>query len=138
MNTTIPWVAVVDDDDPVRQAIVRLLDLAGIGTRGFAGGAEFLDFLSVSKPACVVLDVHMPDMSGFEVQTRLTQDSPHTQIIFITGNDSLDTHRCAMLARPIAYLKKPMSAKFLIDAIKLALIEVTRQDVSLAHRQTPT
>lgn len=137
MNTLIPWVAIVDDDDPVRQAIVRLLNLSGFEARGFSCGAAFLDFLPTGKPACAVLDINMPDMDGFEVRTRLAQDSPHTQVIFITGYDSPDTRRRVMLASRIAYLQKPVSAKSLLGAIKLAF-ETTRRDVSSAPRRTPT
>ena len=64
MNTITPWVAVVDDEEPVCRSLLRLLRSAGIKARGFYSGVEFLDSLALSKPICVILDVNMPLIYG--------------------------------------------------------------------------
>ena len=104
----------------MRRALLRLMRLAGIKAKAFATGAEFLDFILTCRPYCVVLDLHMPGMTGFDVQARLAQDAPEILVIIITGQDSFDTHARAMLTGPIAYLPKPMNDQLLLDAIALA------------------
>ena len=64
-------VAVVDDEECIRKALHRLMISAGLAVKTFASGAEFLDSLKRQRPSCVVLDLHMPGVSGFEVQSRL-------------------------------------------------------------------
>jgi FixJ family two-component response regulator len=63
-------IAVVDDEDSVRNAVVRLLRTAGFTARGFATGDEFLKSWHLDPPDCLLLDLQMPDMSGTEVQQR--------------------------------------------------------------------
>jgi FixJ family two-component response regulator len=115
------WIAVIDDDPSVRQALLRLLRSADIKGRAFASGAAFLGFAATSQPGCVVLDLHMPDISGFELQAWLAWHSPDMPIIIMTGQDNLETARRVMLHRPIAYLRKPMNDQLLIDAVKQGL-----------------
>ena len=67
----------MDDEEPVRRALKRLLVSSGITVEAFASGAEFLDSLATRRPDCLVLDLHMPGLSGFDVQARLAQsDDP--------------------------------------------------------------
>jgi len=69
----VPLLAVVDDDADVRVALTRLVSSAGFAVETFASGAEFLHSLEDHEPDCVVLDVHMPEMSGFEIQGALAR-----------------------------------------------------------------
>lgn len=115
-----PWIAVIDDEQAVRRALLRLMRSIGIEAQAFACGAEFLASLQVRKPFCVVLDLHMPHMSGFEVQARLLQEAPDIQVIVVTGQHSCEVRTRAMLTKPIAYLLKPMNDQALLDAIALA------------------
>lgn len=115
------WVAVIDDEESVRRAVTRLLRMDGLAVRDFATGAAFLTALQGSRPACVILDLHMPDLSGFDVQARLAQDAPGIPVIIITGLDSPETRRRAMAAEPSAYLLKPMHAGALLDAVRHSL-----------------
>ncbi|HSP94149.1 MAG TPA: response regulator, partial [Thermoanaerobaculia bacterium] len=66
-------VAIVDDEESVRRAIGRLMRSAGIDVETFPSGAEFLQSLETHSPDCVVLDLHMPGLNGFEVQARLKE-----------------------------------------------------------------
>lgn len=115
------WVAVVDDEASVRRAVTRLLRMDGMAARDFASGAAFLAALRGSHPACVILDLHMPDINGFEVQARLAQEAPGIPVIVVTGQDSPETRRRAMLIQPAAYLLKPMHATTLLDAVRHSL-----------------
>lgn len=121
MDTTATWIAVVDDEESVRRAVSRLLRMNGLAARDFATGAAFLTALQGSLPACLILDLHMPDINGFDVQARLAQVAPGIPMIVVTGHDSPETRRRAMQARPVAYLLKPMRAETLLDAVRQAL-----------------
>jgi FixJ family two-component response regulator len=121
MDNMANWVAVVDDEESVRRAVLRLLRMNGLAARDFATGAAFLAALQGSRPACVILDLHMPDANGFDVQKRLAQEGAGIPVIVVTGQDSPETRRRAMQAQPIAYLLKPMHAELLLEAVRQAL-----------------
>ena len=119
MSKTRPLVAIVDDEEPIRKALTRLLRSGGLDVESFASGSEFLESLSVQRPDCVVLDLHMPVVNGFEVQARLVEFG--VPVVIITGHDSDETRARALAGRPAAYLRKPVNDQVLLDAIELAL-----------------
>jgi FixJ family two-component response regulator len=114
-------VAVVDDEECIRKALGRLLRSAGVEVAVFASGVEFLESFSTRRPDCVVLDLHMPIMDGFEVQARLAKDDQPVPVIIITGYDSNEARSRALAGRPTAYLRKPVNDQTLLDAIELVL-----------------
>jgi FixJ family two-component response regulator len=116
-----PFIAVVDDEEPIRKAMRRLLSSAGMDVETFPSGAEFLASLSGRNPDCVVLDLHMPIMNGFEVQARLKSLGGQVPVVIITGHDSAETREQAMNGNPVAYLSKPVNDQTLLDAIDVAL-----------------
>jgi FixJ family two-component response regulator len=116
-----PLIAIVDDEEPVRRALARLLRSAGLDVESFPSGVEFLESILTRRPDCVVLDLHMPLMNGFEVQARLAESSVPVPVVIITGHDSTETRTRALAARPLAYLRKPVNDQTLLDAIELAL-----------------
>lgn len=120
MDTQHPWVAIVDNEEPIRRAVQRLLRSADIPARTFASGAELFAALRESLPYCVVLDLHMPEMSGVEVHAKLVGITPRTAVIFVTGHHSSEAHARAMRHQPLAYLHKPMNDRLLLDTISLA------------------
>ncbi|MES2260430.1 MAG: response regulator [Pseudomonadota bacterium] len=120
MDTLLPWVAVVDDEEAIRRALLRLLRSAGIEARAFAGGADLLAALRDGAPYCAVLDMHMPGMSGCELQARLARDAPDTGVVVVTGHHSAELQARAMQGRPVAYLLKPMNDRLLLEAIAAA------------------
>src|SRR5688500_17403451 len=81
-----PVVAVVDDEQPVRRALQRLLRAAGFDVRLFATGADFMAHLEGID--CVILDLHLPGMSGFDVQDALASRSASIPVVVLTGNDT--------------------------------------------------
>jgi FixJ family two-component response regulator len=121
VTKTRPLIAVVDDEEPVRIALRRLLRSAGLDVETFPSGVEFLESLPTRRPDCVVLDLHMPLMNGFEVQARLAESSAPVPVVIITGHDSTETRDRALAGRPLAYLRKPVNDQTLLDAIELAL-----------------
>ena len=121
MSEIRPLIAIVDDEEPIRKALKRLLRSAGLDVETFSSGTEFLDSLPTRRPDCVVLDLHMPHMNGFEVQARLAATSRPVPVVIITGHDFSETRDRATARRPIAYLLKPVNDKTLLDAIELAL-----------------
>lgn len=121
MSKTTPLIAIVDDEECVCKALTRLLRSAGLDVETFPSGVEFLESLPIRRPDCVVLDLHMPLMNGFEVQARLAKSSAPVPVVIITGHDSTETRDRALAGRPMAYLRKPVNDQTLLDAIELAL-----------------
>lgn len=111
----------IDDEAAIRRALLRLMRSAGIRARAFASGAEFLAHLAQDVPVCVVLDLYMPGMSGFELQVKLAELAPGMGIVVTTGHHSAEVQARAMLTRPLAYLLKPMNDQLLLDAVAAAI-----------------
>ena len=121
MTKAKPLIAIVDDEAPIRKALTRLVRSFGLEVESFPSGAEFLESLSARQPDCLVLDLHMPFVNGFEVQSRLNESLLHLPVVIITGHDSVETRARAMKRNPVAYLRKPVNDQVLLEAIELAL-----------------
>lgn len=121
MNRKKPFVAVVDDEEPVRRALERLLRSSGIETRAFASGGAMLEDLASREPDCVILDLHMPDMSGFEVQDRLGERETRIPVIVMTGHDTPESFERATAGGAAAYLRKPIDGEELLAAVVAAI-----------------
>src|ERR1044072_4516356 len=114
-------IAIVDDEEPVRKALRRLLRSAGMDVKSFPSGVEFLESLTTEWPDCLVLDLHMPVMNGVEVKAQLAGLRGSVPVVIITGPDSDETRALALAGFPVAYLRKPVNDQLLLDAIALAL-----------------
>ena len=114
-------VFVVDDDASVRRSTERLVRTLGFGIQTFASAQEFLDGARVERPACLVLDVHMPGLSGLDLQRELTQRGIEIPIVFLTGHGDIPITVRAMKAGAVEFLTKPVKAGDLIAAIRGAL-----------------
>jgi FixJ family two-component response regulator len=119
-DTSLPWIAVVDDEEPVRRAVLRLLRAAGLPAHGFSGGAALLDAPMRQQPFCVVLDLHMPGMDGIELQRRLAGSMPRSAVIAVTGSQSADTRARMQQGGALAFLSKPVDEGQLLAAIATA------------------
>ena len=115
---TVPLISVVDDDPSVRRALRRLLQSEGYAVEAFASAREFLDSSPVGRTACLVLDIRLDGMSGFELQERLVADRAPIPVIFITAHDDAQTRERAHHAGVAGYLPKPFDADPLLDAIR--------------------
>ena len=111
-----PVVAVVDDEPPVRRALQRLLRAAGFEVRLFASGADFMAHLDGID--CVILDLHLAGMSGFDVQEALTARSAQIPVVVLTGNDTPANRSRSLANGARAYLCKPVDDKVLLDALR--------------------
>jgi FixJ family two-component response regulator len=119
--STVPCIAVVDDEEPVRTMIGRLLRLEDYQVASFGSGEEFLALFAGRFPACVILDVHMPGLSGLDVQARLRVMGASIPAIFITASDDKALDRAVLQADGLALLRKPFSRKALLGAVSAAL-----------------
>jgi len=127
MTEPAPTVFVVDDDASVRRSLARLLKSASYQVELFASAAEFLasDRHQLS-PACLVLDLRMPGLTGMELQERLQHLQSPLGIVFITGHGDIPTSVRAMKGGAVDFLPKPFDDTQLLDAVARA-IERTRQ-----------
>ena len=121
MSTVTALVAIVDDEESVRKALGRLIRAAGFSVDTYASGAEFLSTVEQRPPHCVVLDLRMPHISGFDVQRALKQANAQVPIVIISGDDSPETRAHALDLGARAYLRKPVDDAMLIDAIQTAI-----------------
>ncbi len=119
--STAPRLALVDDDVEVRVALTRLVSSAGFEVEAFASGTDFLRSLADRVPDCLVLDLHMPDMSGFEVQDVLVTSHPEVPVVVITGYDTPEARARVLAHGSKAYLCKPVDGDALLDAIESAI-----------------
>lgn len=121
MNKPRLLIAIVDDEESIRRALTRLMTSIGMDVVAFAGGAEFLASLGDRRPDCVILDLHMPGMTGMEVQQQLARTTPPLPAVAITGHDAPGTEARALSSGFAAYLRKPVTAKLLMESITAAV-----------------
>lgn len=113
----VPVVAIVDDDDSVRRSLLRVVRAAGYAAEGFASAREFLDWLPQGRAACLLLDVHMSEMTGFDLQDRLA-----VPIIFITAHDDAKTQERIAKSGAVGHLRKPYDEQTVLEAIRRAVL----------------
>ena len=111
---------VVDDDAPVRRALDRLLRVAGYRVRAFASAHDLLAELPSSTPACMIIDVRMPERNGLELFETLRSTRESIPVIFITGHGDIAMAVRAMKAGAADFLAKPFDDKALLDAVAQA------------------
>jgi FixJ family two-component response regulator len=118
-------IVVVEDDAGMSKALARLLRAAGFQPRSFASAEELLQTKTVDSAACLVLDIHLPGLSGLELARLLITSGSAKPVIFITGQDEPALRE---EARRIgcAYFRKPFEGKALLEAIR-AVLTVDRQ-----------
>ena len=109
---------IVDDDEPVRQALSRLLRSCGYHVLTFSSAQEFLGSVSPDAQGCLILDVKMPGMDGLELQEKLNSMGWKLPIIFITAYETAQDREKALSHGAIAYLQKPLNDKDLLNAIQ--------------------
>jgi FixJ family two-component response regulator len=113
-------VVIVDDDDSVRRALGRLLRSVGLWVEAFATAECFLK-AKQAVPGCLILDVHLPGMSGLDLQKHLDASGRKLPIIFITAYGNEQMREAALRAGAIAFLSKPFDELALLDAVGRAI-----------------
>jgi FixJ family two-component response regulator len=116
-----PIVFVVDDDASVREALGRLIRSAGMRVEAFASAEAFLERARADVPACLVLDVQLPDLSGLDLQRRMADASNEMPIVFITGLGDIPTTVRAMKAGAVEFLTKPLVEGDVLESIRQAV-----------------
>jgi len=116
-----PFIAVVDDDESVREALQSLLNSMGLKAEGFASAEDFLRSAHVPATRCLILDVRMPGMGGLELQRQLAAAECPIPIIFITAHGDENTRVQALRAGAVDFLAKPFSEEALLAAVHSAL-----------------
>jgi two-component system response regulator FixJ len=109
-------IAVVDDEEPVRRSVERLLRGAGYDVATFGSGAELLNWLNGARPACVLVDLHMPGMGGMEVLSHLARQPVPIPAIVVSGRASSPDRQMAADLGAVAFFAKPFDPSKLLDA----------------------
>jgi FixJ family two-component response regulator len=116
-----PIVYLVDDDAVTRMALESLLASDGRRVEAFSSGMAFLERVRPESPACIVMDIRLPDATGLEVQEELARRDIHTPIIFLTGYATVPASVRAMKAGAADFLSKPVDENALMEAVHAAL-----------------
>jgi FixJ family two-component response regulator len=120
MSPLTEMIFVVDDDERVREALSDLLESLGWQARTFATAADYVACAKPDLPACLILDVELPDINGLEFQKQLSH-GVHPPIVFITGYGDIPSTVRAIQGGAIDYLTKPVGEKDLIAAVRKAI-----------------
>ena len=116
-----PLIHVVDDDESMRTALLRLLDAAGYEARGYASTGAFLLAPQPKRPGCLLLDLQMPGPSGLELHEALQRDGIALPVVFLTGHGDVQSSVRAMKAGAVDFLTKPVGRQTLLEALRRAL-----------------
>jgi FixJ family two-component response regulator len=114
-------IAIVDDDDSVRKALVRVLVTTGNDVRSYSSAEAFLEDANIAKLSCVISDLRMPGLDGLNLQSLLVERMPHVGIVFLTGHADVSSSVKAMKAGAVDYLEKPVKRTQLVEAIDRAI-----------------
>jgi FixJ family two-component response regulator len=117
----LPIVYIVDDDPSFLTFLQRLVSLLGFLSKAFTSAEEFLRTPLPDTPGCLVLDIRMPGLSGFDLQEELSRVGVSLPIIFITGHGDIPMSVRAMRAGAVSFLTKPLKNQDLLDAIREAI-----------------
>lgn len=141
-----PLAIVVDDEEPVRDALGELLNSVGIDSMAFASAREMLDAELPDRPGCLILDVRMPGLSGIDLQDHLVREGTRIPIVFLTGHGDIAMSVQAMKAGAVDFLTKPVRDQSILDAVSAAIATdiarraeetVSRRNKALYETLTP-
>jgi len=121
VETNVPTILIVDDDEDVRLSISELMLSVGMSATCFGSTRDLLDSALLEDAACLILDVRMPGSSGLDLQHQLTAKGIATPVIFLTGHGDIPMSVQAMKAGAVDFLTKPFRDQTLLDAVTLAV-----------------
>jgi FixJ family two-component response regulator len=131
-------IAVVDDEECVRKALERLLRSAGFKIACFRSGEEFLESLEICQPDCAILDLHLPGLSGLEVQVCLRRNRISVPCVIMTGRDEPGTREQILASGAYGYLTKPFDQRALLKLICAAVDATNRGASEYVRRFSPS
>ncbi|MFG1463871.1 response regulator [Xanthobacter sp. DSM 24535] len=139
MNTEEPIVFIVDDDHRIREALCELLMSLDLRALAFESATQYVAFPRPDQPACLVLDVKLPDINGLELQEQIA-DGDHPPIVFITGHGDIPSSVRAIKGGAVDFLAKPFSEAELIEAINAAVDQdraarLVRRELAKLHQR---
>jgi FixJ family two-component response regulator len=121
IGSTAGFIAIVDDDEPLLEALCSVMKAAGFSTRTFASAEDFLEFEGRQDAGCLILDVRLPGMSGVELQRRLSDDNCAVPIIFVTAHGDASLRESLMKAGAAGFMTKPVRSAALLKEVSAAL-----------------
>jgi DNA-binding NtrC family response regulator len=128
MSESVSQIYVVDDDLSVRESVGRLIKSAGLDVKTFATAQEVLANLRREAPSCLVLDIQLPDLDGFELQDELARQDIRVPIIFLTGHGDIPMSVRAIKGGAVDFLTKPFNDEYLLEAIRDAIGRHNRKE----------
>jgi FixJ family two-component response regulator len=120
-KTEAGLIAIVDDDRSIRRALERLLKSVGLTAKSFDSAEEYLDESDRNGICCIILDISLPGMSGFELHRRLAAESSRMPVVFISAHDEPEVENKAAQAGAIALLRKPFQDGALLNAVRTGM-----------------
>jgi len=117
VNTSRGNIVIVEDDAGLNQAVCRLLQAAGFHVTSFESAADALSSDISRQADCLVLDVHLPDMTGYELKKRMAEQGRSPPAIVITAHDDARSRREAGVIGAVAFLAKPFAGRVLVDEV---------------------
>ncbi|WP_429810184.1 response regulator transcription factor [Ensifer sp. B1-9] len=126
MTTDDPIVFIVDDDERIREALGELLETHGMRAIAFGSAGDYVDAEKPDSPACLILDVELPDINGLELQRQIAEGD-HPAIVFITGHGDIPSSVRAIKHGAVDFLTKPFSDADLMTAVHMAISEDRRK-----------
>jgi FixJ family two-component response regulator len=120
-ETKTRLVAIVDDDESMRDALNGMLKAVGYPARAFASAEEFLKSGQQNQTSCLIADIRMPGMSGLELQAQLNAERCRIPIIFITAHGDAKMRMQALRAGAVEFLSKPFDEEILLESVRAAL-----------------
>jgi FixJ family two-component response regulator len=112
------WVAIVDDDPSIRRSLARIFTLEDVCARTFSSAEDYLECVGSREPCCIVLDVQLGGMNGFELQDLLRAEGRAPPIIFITALDAIPSAQLACRSGQSGFLRKPFDVGALLDLVR--------------------
>ncbi|EJL92148.1 response regulator [Herbaspirillum sp. CF444] len=135
MDTNTPVVYIVDDDDAVRTSLAWLLSSVNIRTECFDGPEAFLKAYDANSQSCLILDVRMPEISGFQLQERLKEIGADIPVIFVSGHGDIPMSVRALRNGAVDFLEKPYNSQQMLERIQVTLKSVAGNRQARDRRQ---
>jgi FixJ family two-component response regulator len=120
-EATVKMIAIVDDDELVRNALQGMLKSVGFPSQAFASAEEFLKSGQRQQIGCLIADIRMPGMSGLELQAKLNAEHCRIPTIFITAHGDTKMRMRALRAGAVEFLAKPFDEGVLLESVQAAL-----------------
>ena len=135
METNTPIVYIVDDDEAVRTSLAWLLTSVNVRTACFSGPDAFLEAYDPNSLSCLILDIRMPEISGFQLQTRLNEIGADLPVIFVSGHGDIPMSVRALQNGAVDFFEKPYNSQQMLERIQLTLKNVAGKQQGRERRQ---